>query len=73
MFGYVKKDTLLDEIRDEMDTCQRMVETFGRLVESLRRDGADPMTIQSHEVAEREWITRWNQSKRILSMLERAQ
>ena len=70
MFGYVKKDKLLDDIREEIDFCRRMIDMLEPIIEALRRDNASSMTIEFHQRSLKEWELRLDQSQRILNILK---
>ena len=70
MLGYVKKDKMLDIVREEIDFCRSMIEKYERIIEALRRDDASSMTIQIHEKFLADWDSRWYQSRLLLSKME---
>lgn len=70
MFGYVKKDKMLDIIREEIDFCRSMIEKQERIIEALQDDDASSMTVQIQEKFLADWDIRWYQSRLLLSKLE---
>ena len=70
MFGYVKKEKLLDEIRAEIQLCVNMIEKYDALIKNLCHSGADSITINSHLDVLHEWEARRSQSVRIFNMVE---